>query len=183
MIEPVQIGIISTSEGLHLSDDGKRTFFKNRWYIYPDGWYNMTVGVLGPNLWPTEVPAVTGVDYPNDMYTKLEDNERFEIKIRVSDPQDVIVEDGRAREKTLFPNGYEDRGAAGTVNLYMNDESVSANLYTAGGSRGSAWPDRDPIMTARFSIRDDDFNVGYTDTFIQPLTSSNPAVNYLLLLD
>ena len=181
MIEPGQINIKTTYDGLHLSNDGRRTFFMNSWSIHPDGWYNMTAGVFGENLWSTEVPSVTGVNYPNDMYTKLEENKKFEIKITVSDPQDIIVEDRRVREKTLFPNGYEAKGAAGTVNLYMNNESVSANLYTADGARTSAWPARDPIMTARFSVHDDDFNVGYVDTLIQPPISITPSINYLLL--
>jgi len=183
MVEPGQISIraTSSSSGLHLSDDGKRTFFKNDWYVYPEEWFNMTAGVFGPNLWPSEVPSVTGVNYPGDMYTKLEPNGQFEIKITVSDPQDVIVEDRRVKEYTLFPNGYQDRGGAGSISLFMNDESVSANLYTARGQRGSAWPDREPVMTARFSVQDDDFNVGYTDTLVQPTVSIISPIYYLLL--
>jgi hypothetical protein len=42
------------------------------------------------------------------------------------------------------------------------------------------WPSRVPIMTARFSVRDDDFNVGYIDTLVQPIIPIAP-VNYLLL--
>lgn len=183
MVNPGQINIRATngSGGLHLSDNGKRTFFRNRWYVYPEEWYNMTAGVFGSNLWSAEVPSVTGVSYPGDMYTKLDDNERFEIKIAVSDLQDVIVEDGRVREYTLFPNGYEAGGAAGSISLYMNSESVSANLYTAAGQRGSDWPARTPVMTARFSVLDDDFNVGYIDTLVQPFIPISPSVNYLLL--
>ena len=168
MVEPSQIRMHATSEGLHLSGDGERTFFRNRWYVYPEEWYNMTVGVFGPNLWPTEVPSVTGVSYPGDMYTKLEDNEQFEIKIMVSDPQDVIVEDSRVKEYQLFPTGYL-AYHYGPISIFMNAESVSVNLYTAGGQRGSAWPDRVPTMTARFSVRDDDFNVGYVDTLVKSI--------------
>jgi hypothetical protein len=140
----------------------------------------MMVGVFGPNLWPTEVPSVTDVNYPNDMYTKFENDENFEIKIRVSDPQGVILDDYRVKVRRLFPNGYEDEGSSGTVYIQMHRESVSENLYTADGWRGPAWPDRDPVMTARFSVLDDDFNVGYTDTLIQPLNTITPVINYLL---
>ncbi len=185
MVEPGQISIRATSGngGLHLSDDGKRTFFKNRWYVYPEEWFNMTAGVFGSNLWPSEVPSVTGVSYPGDMYAKLEDDDirRFEVKIRVSDPQDVIVEDNRVKEKRLFPNGYENESSDGPIWIYANTESVSANLYTATGQRGSAWPDREPTLTARFSVLDDDFNVGYTDTLVQPFIFISSPINYLLL--
>jgi len=179
MIEPSQINILTTSEGLHLSDDGKRTFFKNRWYVYPAEWYTMTAGVFGPNLWSTEVPAVTGVSYPRDMYTKLDNNEQFDININVSDPQGVILDDNRVKEYTLFPNGYK-AYAGGTVSIYMNSASVSPNLYSARGTRGSLWPSRVPIMTERFSVLDDDFNVGYVDTLVQPPAVIISPINYLL---
>jgi hypothetical protein len=179
MIEPSQINILTTYDGLHLSNDGTRTFFKNRWYVYPTEWYTMTVGVFGPNLWSTEVPAVTDVSYPNDMYTKLDNNKQFDIRIAVSDPQGIIIDDNRVKEYTLFPNGYK-AYSGGTITVYMDSASVSTNLYSARGARGSLYPSRVPIMTARFSVLDDDFNVGYIDTLIQSLIPIAP-VNYLLL--
>ena len=50
----------------------------------------------------------------------------------------------------------------------------------AKGKRGSDWPDRIPVMTARFSVEDDDGNVGYTDTLVQPPIFIITPVIYLL---
>lgn len=166
MVEPKQFNMRGTFEGLHLSDDGTRVFFKNRDYVYPDGWYNMTAGVFGANLWPAQVPKVTSVSYPQDMFNLLENNERFEIEIGVSDPQgDVAI--SNVKEYLLFPEGYN-AYHYGPITIGMNTTPSASNLYTAWGGSGSAWPDREPILTARFSVEDVDGNVSYADTLVQP---------------
>jgi hypothetical protein len=188
MIEPSHIGIISTRDGLHLSDDGKRTFFKNRWYIYPDGWYNMTVGVFGPNLWPLEVPSVTDVSYPADLYSKLENSEKPEAKIIVHDQQGNITEENQVQVYNLLPSGYkfpnsspESQDATIYVSIWGYTSST-ANTFYRGIQTGPSWPARTPVTTARISVRDDDFNVGYIDTLIQPFNFiMAPVTNYLLL--
>jgi len=186
MIEPTHISIIGTSDGLHLSDDGKRTFFKNRWYVYPDGWYNMTVGVFGPNLCPTEVPSMTDVSYPNDMYTKLENDENTEVKIIVHDQQGDITEDKQVKVYNLLPSGYkypnsstESEDAPVYVAIWGYTDNT-LNTFYRNIKKGPGWPSKTPVMTARFSVRDDDFNVGYTDTLIQPPVSIISPINYLL---
>lgn len=166
MVEPGQISMRGTPEGLHLSDDGTRIFFKNRDYVYPDDWYNMTAGVFGANLWPTQVPKVTSVSYPPNMFSLLENNENFEVKIGVSDPQgDSTI--NNVMEYLLFPEGY-DAYSYGPISIFMNTTPSASNLYTAKGMRGSAWPDRVPILTARFSVEDVNGNVSYVDTLVQP---------------
>jgi hypothetical protein len=167
MVEPNQISFLGTQEGLHLSGDGKRVFFKNRSYVYPDAWYNMTAGVFDKSLWTTEVPRITNVTYPADLFSKLENNERFDVNIGAGDPQEDVTIDN-VESVVLFPNGYEDRGGAGPINIYYKTYAVPGrdDLYTTEGYRGSSWPDSDPV-TVRFSVEDQDGNISYADTEIK----------------
>jgi len=57
------------------------------------------------------------------------------------------------------------------------------NIFYRRILKGSAWPDTTPVITARFSVKDDDGNVGYTDTLIQSPSSIVPTVLYPMLLD
>lgn len=176
MIEPGQMTFISTGT-FHLSGDGTRVFFKNRDYVYPDGWYNLTVGTFDRSLWTTEVPKITSVNYASDMFTKLENNERFDITIGVSDPQgDGTIDD--LDETVFFPDGYEAKGEAGPIAIYHTPTRVYPNLYTTEGYRGGAWPSNDPVRV-RFSVEDEDGNVGYADTVIRR-QSIAPVIMYLL---
>jgi len=182
MIEPHHISILSAGDGLNLSEDGKRIFFKNRWYVYPDEWYDMTVGVFGDNLWSTEVPSVTAVSYPGDLYAKLENNENPEARVIVNDPQNDIMQEKQLGVYNLLPSGYEfpnsspeSQDAPVSVGDWGYTDSTSNTFYRRI-IKGPAWPARIPVMTARFSVLDDDFNVGYVDTLIQsPLPSDFTA--------
>lgn len=170
MVEPDQISMQATgeNEGLHLSGDGSRIFFKNRDYVYPDGWYNMTAGVFGGNLWASQVPMITSVAYPAPLFADLQDRtQSFETLIGVSDAQGDVTIDNADRS-LLFPNGYEDRGSAGPIAFGNTVDQVpnTNNLYTATGFDGSSWPAMDPV-TVRFSVEDQDGNLGYADTVIQ----------------
>jgi hypothetical protein len=146
------------------SGDGKRVFFKNRSYVYPDAWYNMTAGVFDKSLWTTEVPSITNVTYSADFLSKLENNERFDINIAVSDPQGDVTIDN-VDSTVLFPNGYEATGGAGPINILNATDAVPDryDLYTTQGYRGSSWPDSDPV-TVRFAVEDQDGNISYADT-------------------
>ena len=152
---------------LNLSGDGKRVFFKNRKYVSPDGWYNMTTGTFDRSLWTNKVPRITSVNYPSDMFTKLENDERFDISIGVSDPQgDGSIDDV---DRTVFlPSGYEARGAAGPISIGTSFNQIDANLYGTYGERGSDWPSNDPVRV-RYEVEDEDGNVGYADTVISPM--------------
>jgi hypothetical protein len=184
MVEPSQIRFKTTRNArLHLSDDGKRTFFLHEWSLYQ---YNMTAGVFSPNLWPAEVPSVTDVSYPNDMYTKLENDENTEVKIIVHDQQGDITEDEQVKVYNLLPSGYiypdsstESEDASVYVAIWGYTDNTLNTFYRNIG-KGPAWPAKTLVMTARFSVRDDDFNVGYVDTLIQPPNIITPAINYLL---
>lgn len=178
MIEPENISIFTTDDGYHLSGDGKRIFFKIRKYVYPDEWYNMTAGIFDKTLWSTKVPNITSVNYPADMFTKLDDNERFDITIGVSDPQgdfSIIKVD----EVVLFPNGYEASGDYGPIAISNTQTVVTPNLYETEGYRGSDWPSNDPVRV-RFSAEDEDGNIGYADTIIKKITTIAPIIMYLL---
>lgn len=166
MVEPDQISFLGTSEGLHLSGDGNRIFFKNRSYVYPEQWYNMTAGVFDKSLWTTEVPRITSVTYPDDLISKLENNERFDINIGVGDPQgDATIDnvDGNV----LFVNGYEDKGGEGPIAIYHTVDAAAGryDLFTTQGYRGSSWPEKD-LVTVRFAAEDQDGNISYTDTVL-----------------
>lgn len=170
MVEPDQFAMEGTgeNEGLHLSGDGTRILFKNRDYVYPDGWYNMTTGVFGGNLWASQVPTISSVTYPAPLFADLQDRtQRFETLIGVSDAQGDVTIDNLDRS-LLFPNGYEDRGSAGPISFGNTVDKVpnTNNLYTAEGRAASSWPAMDPV-TVRFSVEDQDGNVGYADTVIQ----------------
>ena len=173
MVEPDQISMLSTgeNEGLHLSGDGSRVFFKNRDYTPSnpsDDWYNLTSGVFGENLWASQVPSITSVAYPAPLFADLQDRtQSFETRIGVSDAQGAATIDN-VGENTLFPSGYEDRGGAGPIDFgYAIDKIPNMNnLYTATGFDGSSWPAMNPV-TVRFSVEDQDGNVGYADTVIQ----------------
>lgn len=130
--------IYTTSEGHHLSGDGKRICFKNRRYIYPAEWYNITVGIFDKSLWRSEVPSITSVNYPSDMYVKLNNDERFDITIGVSDPQgnDTIEDVDKIQ---FLPNGYESNGSQPITILSFIDP-LDDNLYTAAGEQGLGWP-------------------------------------------
>ncbi len=174
MVEPSQIDFLY----LHLSGDGKRVFFKNRKYIYPNEWYNMTVGTFDRSLWTNKVPRITSVIYPSDMFTKLENNERFNITISVNNPQeDVDIID--LKETVLFPNGYEAKGSAGPIAISPWIEVIDDNLYATEGYRGTDWPSNDPVKV-RFSVEDEDGNVGYADTIIERLKVNPAVIMYLL---
>ncbi len=174
MVEPGQISFLD----LHLSGDGKRVFFKNRKYIYPNGWYNMTVGTFNRSLWATKVPKITSINYPSDMFAKLENNERFDITIGVSDPQgDMSIVDVK---KTVFlPNGYEAGGSAGSIAVSPWINASAINLYNTEGYRGTDWPSDDPVRV-RFSVEDEDGNVAYADTMIKKVRVQIPTIMYLL---
>ncbi len=174
MIEPEQFNLITTYEGYHLSGDASRVFFKTRSYVYPAEWYNMTVGVFDRSLWTNTVPRITNVTYPSDMYSKLENNERFAVNISVSDPQGNDTIDTLKRTM-LLPNGYEDTSGAGPVQISpWVPVQIEPSLYTTEGYRGTSWPDSATVMTARFAVEDQAGNVGYTDTLIQ-LPSPAPS--------
>ena len=183
MIEPHHISILSAGDGLNLSEDGKRIFFKNRWYVYPDEWYNMTVGVFGDNLWSTEVPSVTAVSYPGDLYAKLENNENPEARVIVNDPQNDITQEKQVKVYNLLPSGYEFPNSSSESQdapVYVGDwgyTDSTSNTFYRRIIKGPAWSARTPVMTARFSVLDDDFNVGYVDTLIQPPLPSDFTAN------
>ncbi|MEA1920208.1 MAG: hypothetical protein U9N52_10235 [Campylobacterota bacterium] len=179
MIEPDQLQFLTTFEGFHLSGDGSRVLFKNRSYNYPDEWYNLTVGVFDSSLWTTKVPSITAVNYPADMFTKLNNSERFDISISVSDPQGEITVDN-VDKVVLFPSGYEDKSGAGPISIspWINPSGSIPNLYETEGYRGLGWPSNDPV-TVRFSVEDEDGHVGYVDTVIRR-SFNTPIIMYLL---
>ena len=176
MIEPPQITILGTPEGLHLSADGKRVMFKDRSSVYPDEWYNITVGIVDKSLWTSEVPSISSVNYASDMFTKLENNERFDITIGVTDPQsDSTIIDV---ERTVFlPDGYVAGGGPIAIGTWI--DPIDDNLYSAEGYRGSDWPSNDPVRV-RFSVEDEDGNIGYADTMINKVPTLAPIIMYLL---
>ncbi len=155
----------TTSEGYHLSGDGKQICFKNRKYIYPDEWYNITVGIFDKSFWTSEIPNITSVNYASDMFARLENDERFDITIGVSDPQgnETIMD---LDEIVFLPNGYEARGAEGPISVLPYIVPIDDNLYTTEGEQGIGWPSNAPV-TVRFSVEDEDGNFGYADTVIR----------------
>lgn len=178
MVMPKHIITSWTYIGVHLSDDGSRIFFKDSKYIYPNGWNNMTVGIFDRSLWTTVVPRITSVSYPSDMFEKLENNQHFEISIGVSDPQgDFTINDVKGLE--LLPNGYEDVSGEGPIQVSIYIDMISDTLYTTHGSRGSSWPSTAPVKV-RFSVEDEDGNVGYADTVIERFKGNPALIIYLL---
>ncbi len=163
MVEPDQISFRGTADGLHLSGDGTRIFFKNRSYVYSDEWYNMTAGIFDRSLWTTEVPAITSVTYPIDLFVTLENNERFDINIGVNDPQEAATIDNVDKTE-LFANGYKAH-SAGPIAISPSIKAADGryDLYTTQGYRGTSWPEKEPL-TVRFSVEDQNGNISYADT-------------------
>ena len=179
MIEPGNISIATTDDGYHLSGDGKRIFFKVRKYVYPHAWYNMTVGIFDKTLWSNKVPNISSVNYPSDMFSKLEAKERFDITIGVNDPQgDFSI--NKVDEVVLLPNGYTNSGGYGPIDvMFYTENMIEPNLYEAKGYRGRDWPSNDPVRV-RFSVEDEDGNIAYADTIIKKTDTIAPIIMYLL---
>ena len=155
----------TTHEGYHLSGDGKRICFKDRKYIYPDEWYNINVGIFDKSFWTSEIPNIASVNYASDMFERLENDERFDITIGVSDPQgnETIMD---LDEIVFLPNGYEARGSEGPISVLSFIVPIDESLYTTEGEQGIGWPSNAPV-TVRFSVEDEDGNFGYADTVIR----------------
>jgi hypothetical protein len=172
-----------------MSDDGKRTFMKTEWgddkgYIY----YCMTTGSYGENLWPTQVPRIESVEYPNNLYGMLENDEWPEVKVTVYDPQGPIpsTNDWHFGADTLFPDGFIAGGRSEEAPLYIygwGGSKSDFNIFYRYIARGSAWPNRTPIMTGRYYVVDDEQNFSYLDTPIISRTVITPTILYPLLLN
>lgn len=160
--------VTGTNEGIHLSGDGNRVFFKG---LGSYGIFNTTVnymytGILNSTPWPSQVPEVTSVGYPAPLFTDLVNvNQQFEIDIGVSDALPGNISGvGVTR---LFSDGYPDKSSSGPINISQGSIVETPGIgYIAEGIPGSAWPALDP-MTVRFAVKDLDGNVGYTDTVIE----------------
>lgn len=174
----IHLDLSTTSEGYHLSGDGKRICFKNRKYIYPEEWYNITVGIFDKSLWTSEVPNIASVTYDPDMFIKLDNKDRFDITIGVSDPQGTdTIED--VDEIELAPTGYKTQVSEMPISISGSFEMVNDGLYTTEGWAGAAWPSNEPV-TVRFSVEDEDGNFGYADTVINRVSTLAPIIMYLL---
>lgn len=176
------LDVKGTTEGIHLSGDGKRVLFKQL------GKYgNFTVidymytGAFDSNPWPTEVPTVTSISYPAPLavgITNPDDFPNFTLSVGVSDPQGVAEVDKVAKQLLRY-NGYPDDGGYGPVRVSSPAEQ-SPGTWEAAGNRGYQWPvppidpsyadyydDPLEIEYARFSVKDLDGNVAYRDVILQ----------------
>ena len=185
------IDMISGYEGMQLSGDGTRVFFKQRGSYGPflTTVSHMYSGVIdnnpqdgtGSNIWPSVVPSIASVNYPAPLafgITNPDDFPPFKVSIGVSDPQGVANVDKVAKAMLRF-NGYPDAGGYGPVRvdtIYDGDE-VSPGLWETDGYRGYQWPvpPTDPVYyrdaleveIARFSVKDMEGNVAYRDVVLQ----------------
>ena len=180
MIDPPNINIREIyrdgGNGMQLSKDGKRILFSsenNKLYV----------GNIGSNIWEDVVPLVNNVIFASDMYTKLEKNEQFNIEISVNDMDSEIVHKGAVSASMLSPNNYPAQYANMPVAIssMSNTEATLPNLYIGIGWKGPGWPQKTPINTVRFSVEDDDGNIGYVDTKIPSLLFVVPTILYPLL--
>jgi hypothetical protein len=168
------IDVKGTSEGIHLSGDGKRVLFRQLGnYMY--------TGAFDSNPWPTEVPTVTSISYPAPLavgITNPDDFPNFTLSVGVSDPQGVAEVDKVAKQLLRY-NGYPDDGGYGPVRVSSPAEQ-SPGTWEAAGNRGYQWPvppvdpsyadyydDPLEIEYARFSVKDLDGNVAYRDVILQ----------------
>jgi hypothetical protein len=165
-----------------LSDDGTRVFVRRSW----NKWYTMAAGSFGKNLWPTQVPEISSITYPANIYGMLENSEQPEAKVTVYDPQENITSSDKIRALTFFPDGNEYPNSTpenDTATLYIGNSGTTddqKNIFYRNIKEGPAWPNKTPVMTGRFSVEDSDFNFAYRDTPIKNTSSISPIL-YILL--
>lgn len=176
------INVRGTSEGLHLSNDGKRVFFKQ---LGSYGGFGTSVsylytGAFNSKPWPTQVPSISNVSYPYPLYANLEDKkQKFDINIAVNDNLTSTL-DGVGVTR-LYPDGYMNRSSDVPIVVYQSSiEEVPGVGYVAEGRTGSSWPATDPV-TMRFAVQDADGNVGYSDTVIY--VTQSESVSYCARID
>ena len=179
------VNVNCTSEGVHLSSDGKRLFFKGYSQIESVGTYvnAMYTGVLdnnpsdavSSNLWPSTVPAVTSVSYPAPLSYGIanpDDFPNFDITVgTVTGSQATAIT--RADNTILRANGYlAASNSYVPVWVWPSPSEDSPGIWTYKGGRGFQWPtssNYDPLdpVIARFHVKDSDGNVGYRDVILQ----------------
>ncbi len=179
------VNVNCTAEGVHLSGDGKRIFFKGYSQIESVGTYvyamytgaidNNPSDAVGSNLWPITVPAVTSVSYPAPLsygITNPDDFPDFDVTVdAVTGSQGAAI--ARADSTMLRANGYlAASNSYVPVWIWPSPSEDSPGIWTYKGGRGFGWPtssNYDPLdpVTVRFHVKDSDGNVGYRDVILQ----------------
>ncbi|WP_457667527.1 hypothetical protein [Thiolapillus sp.] len=185
------VNIRGAREGMQLSGDGTRVFFKQDGsyggsivsLLYAGMIHNNAQDGMSSNLWPGVVPNITSINYPAPLAfgtASPDDFPAFKISIGVNDPQG-IGDLGEVDHTLLRFNGYPDDGGYGPVRVKRSGESgTSPGLWEVDGYRGKDWPipPADPsyadyyddpmeIEVARFSVKDKEGNVAYRDVVLQ----------------